>query len=157
MINEPSYIKCRMNALSEALTTAARFYYSGGGGVSDVTYDELMQDLLQLEEEHPQLVEPDSPTKRLGSQVIDPTPTPPLKGNTYVIAGTMNGCLLNDLRDEIRHLGGSVVTNVTTKITALIIGNNPKEAYTEALSKGVKVIHLNEYNLTTTALLGILK
>ncbi len=34
--------------------------------VSDAQYDELMRELRAIEEEHPELVTPDSPTQRVG-------------------------------------------------------------------------------------------
>lgn len=39
--------------------------------VPDAEYDRLMQELLKLEEQFPQLVTPDSPTQRVGGEVLD--------------------------------------------------------------------------------------
>ncbi|GAB6138124.1 NAD-dependent DNA ligase LigA [Halanaerobaculum tunisiense] len=39
--------------------------------ISDQEYDQLMQDLKELEAEHPELVTPDSPTQRVGGKPID--------------------------------------------------------------------------------------
>ncbi len=39
--------------------------------ISDVEYDKLMNQLRQLEEAHPQLVTPDSPTQRVGAEPLD--------------------------------------------------------------------------------------
>ena len=39
--------------------------------ISDAEYDQLMNQLRQLEEEHPQLVTPDSPTQRVGAEPLD--------------------------------------------------------------------------------------
>ena len=39
--------------------------------ISDVEYDQLMNQLRRLEEEHPQLVTPDSPTQRVGAEPLD--------------------------------------------------------------------------------------
>lgn len=65
MVNEPSYIKRKMNNLSLRLNTAAAWYdRSGVSGLSDAEYDALMLELKTLEKEHPHLVEPDSPTQR---------------------------------------------------------------------------------------------
>lgn len=39
--------------------------------VSDAEYDQLLRELSKLEQEHPQLVTPDSPTQRVGGAVLD--------------------------------------------------------------------------------------
>lgn len=39
--------------------------------ISDVEFDRLMQELLRLEEEHPELVTPDSPTQRIGAAPLE--------------------------------------------------------------------------------------
>ncbi|TDX48917.1 NAD-dependent DNA ligase LigA [Orenia marismortui] len=39
--------------------------------ISDREYDKLMQELIQLEEEHPELITQDSPTQRVGGEAID--------------------------------------------------------------------------------------
>jgi DNA ligase (NAD+) len=39
--------------------------------VPDAEYDRLMQELIALEEEHPDLVTPDSPTQRVGAEPVD--------------------------------------------------------------------------------------
>ncbi|NMA38027.1 MAG: NAD-dependent DNA ligase LigA [Papillibacter sp.] len=49
-----------------------RYYVLDEPSIDDFTYDELMKRLIKLEEEHPELKTPDSPTQRVGGQ--------PLKG-----------------------------------------------------------------------------
>lgn len=39
--------------------------------ISDAEYDRLMQELKELEEKYPELVTPDSPTQRVGGEVLD--------------------------------------------------------------------------------------
>lgn len=39
--------------------------------ISDMEYDQLMQQLRQLEADHPELVTPDSPTQRVGAEPLD--------------------------------------------------------------------------------------
>lgn len=39
--------------------------------VSDAEYDRLMRELITLEEQHPELFDPNSPTQRVGGQVLD--------------------------------------------------------------------------------------
>jgi DNA ligase (NAD+) len=54
-----------------------RYYILDDPAISDAEYDRLFQDLLRLEEEHPELATPDSPTQRVGagaSSVFPPYP-----------------------------------------------------------------------------------
>ena len=44
-----------------------RYYIFDDPAISDARYDELFGELLRLEEEHPELVTPDSPTQRVGA------------------------------------------------------------------------------------------
>src|SRR3954453_4338210 len=39
--------------------------------VPDAEYDQLLKELLQLEEDFPEFISPDSPTQRVGGQVLD--------------------------------------------------------------------------------------
>ena len=47
-----------------------RYYVLDSPEISDAEYDELMQELKQLETEHPELVTPDSPTQRIGAPPV---------------------------------------------------------------------------------------
>jgi len=60
---------------------AYRYYTLDDPIISDAEYDQLMQELRRLEEAHPELITPDSPTQRVGApprpefrKVIHPTP-----------------------------------------------------------------------------------
>ena len=48
-----------------------RYYVLDDPEVSDVEYDELMRELRELEERHPELRTPDSPTQRVGAAPLD--------------------------------------------------------------------------------------
>ncbi|MEE9294671.1 MAG: NAD-dependent DNA ligase LigA [Phycisphaerae bacterium] len=48
-----------------------RYYVLGQPTVSDRQYDELLKELQDLEEAHPHLVTPDSPTQRVGGEPLD--------------------------------------------------------------------------------------
>lgn len=45
---------------------AYQYYVQDNPRLSDAEYDELMQQLQRIEEEHPELLSPDSPTQRVG-------------------------------------------------------------------------------------------
>jgi DNA ligase (NAD+) len=48
-----------------------RYYVLDSPEISDAEYDELMQELKQLETEHPELVTADSPTQRVGAPPVE--------------------------------------------------------------------------------------
>lgn len=48
-----------------------QYYVLDKPSVSDAVYDGLMRELKKLEEQHPELVTPDSPTQRVGGQPLD--------------------------------------------------------------------------------------
>src|SRR3954468_18937951 len=50
-----------------------RYYGQDAPEISDAEYDDLMRELRALEDEHPELVTPDSPTQRPGAAQV-PTP-----------------------------------------------------------------------------------
>lgn len=48
-----------------------RYYVLDDPEISDAEFDELIQRLIDLEEKHPGLVTPDSPTQRVGGEPLD--------------------------------------------------------------------------------------
>lgn len=68
------------------------YYVAGRPEISDLDYDRLMQRLKQLEERHPELITPDSPTQRVGDAPVEYLPqvehrVPMLSiDNTYNVA-----------------------------------------------------------------------
>ncbi|MDP1823022.1 MAG: NAD-dependent DNA ligase LigA [Archangium sp.] len=62
----------RLKQLRTELAHHNRQYYTlDAPEVSDATYDGLMNELLKLEAEHPELVTPDSPSQRVGGAVLE--------------------------------------------------------------------------------------
>ena len=51
------------------------YYVEDSPEISDAAYDELFHELRELEEEHPDLVTPDSPTQRVAGEPLDELPT----------------------------------------------------------------------------------
>jgi DNA ligase (NAD+) len=48
-----------------------RYYVLDSPEISDAQYDELMRELMALEEQHPELLTPDSPTQRVGAPPLE--------------------------------------------------------------------------------------
>jgi DNA ligase (NAD+) len=63
-------LEARVAELREKLNEANyRYYVLDDPTISDAEYDELMRELRSLEEQHPDLITPDSPTQRVGASV----------------------------------------------------------------------------------------
>lgn len=62
----------RMNEIIEILNKASYEYYTlDNPSITDQEYDRYMQELIKIETEHPELKRNDSPTVRVGGEVID--------------------------------------------------------------------------------------
>ena len=65
-------MKTRINELVELLNRYADEYYRlDSPSVSDVDYDRLYRELVDLETAHPELILPHSPTHRVGGKILD--------------------------------------------------------------------------------------
>jgi DNA ligase (NAD+) len=65
-------IKERIESLKKTLNQYNYEYYvNDAPSVSDATYDQLMKELIQLEETHPEFLTDDSPSQRVGGDVSD--------------------------------------------------------------------------------------
>ena len=63
------HVADRMEAVRGELNRHNYLYYVlDQPEISDAQYDALMRELRQLEEQHPELVAPDSPTQRIGAE-----------------------------------------------------------------------------------------
>lgn len=65
-------IENRMNEIIDIINKASYEYYTlDNPSITDQEYDRYMQELIKIEEEHPELKRSDSPTVRVGGEVID--------------------------------------------------------------------------------------
>lgn len=70
--NEKPKAAARVKELRELLARANRAYYVDASPLmSDPAFDRLLAELAELEKAHPELDDPDSPTKRVGGEPID--------------------------------------------------------------------------------------
>ncbi len=67
----PEHIKQRAQELTAQIRHANYLYYAvDSPEISDAAYDRLMEELKQLEIAHPELVTPESPTQRVGLEMV---------------------------------------------------------------------------------------
>jgi len=65
----PKDVEKKIEALREKIRHHEHLYYVlDNPEISDAEFDTLMQQLKDLESEHPSLVTPDSPTQRVGGK-----------------------------------------------------------------------------------------
>ena len=74
----PQEVMARLQELREQLNYHNyRYYVLDDPVVSDAEFDRLLQELMQLEEQYPQLVTPDSPSQRVGAAPLSKFETVP--------------------------------------------------------------------------------
>ena len=95
-------IKERIKELTKILNEANYNYYVlDNPTITDAEYDKYLRELITLEEKHPEYVEVDSPTKRVGGEVLD-------KFNkvSHVIPMLSLGNVFNE--DEVREFDAKI-------------------------------------------------
>jgi DNA ligase (NAD+) len=78
-----------------------RYYALDDPEISDAEFDQLMNELIKLENEHPALITPDSPTQRVGGQPREGVVKAPHSSPMLSLDNTYN---LDDLRDWDRRV-----------------------------------------------------
>ena len=98
----------RAEALRAQINHANTLYYvTDAPELSDAAYDALMRELRELEETYPELVTPESPTQRVGAELV--TTFQPLKHRAPMLS-LDNAFSMDDLRgweDKIRRALGA--------------------------------------------------
>ena len=62
----------RILELREILKRLSKEYYElDAPSVSDQEYDRYMQELMELESQYPEMADPDSPTQKVGGEVLE--------------------------------------------------------------------------------------
>ena len=87
------------------------YYVLDNPSVSDAEYDRLMQELILIEKEHPELVSPLSPTQRVGGKVQDEFKKVTHQRMMLSLANAFNEDDLRDFDRKVREvIGGDKVT-----------------------------------------------
>ncbi len=81
-----------------------RYYIMNDPVVSDFEYDQLFKQLEAIEEAHPELVTPDSPTQRVSADLTSDFPSVEHLTPMLSLANSYNADDLNDFDDQIKRL-----------------------------------------------------
>src|SRR5579863_3552094 len=83
------------------------YYVQDNPEISDGDFDKLMQQLKQLEAEHPELITPDSPTQRVGGKPREGFVKVPHTSQMLSLDNALNEGELRDFDRRVRDLLGS--------------------------------------------------
>ena len=113
-----------------------RYYVLDQPTISDYEFDQLLRELQKLEQEHPELVTPDSPTQRVGGEPAKAFPTHVFARSMLSLENAYSEEELRDWHRRVSQLAGSDTVDYVTELkidglsVALIYENG-------VLSKGV--------------------
>src|SRR6516165_5738907 len=79
-----------------------RYYVDAVSEISDKEYDHLLKELQKLEDEHPDLAAPDSPTRRVGGKPIEGFTTVTHRVPMLSIDNTYNAGELREFDKRVR-------------------------------------------------------
>ncbi|MEC1738380.1 NAD-dependent DNA ligase LigA [Bacillus mojavensis] len=106
------------------------YYTLDEPSVPDAEYDRLMQELIAIEEEHPDLKTPDSPTQRVGGAVLDAFQKVTHGTPMLSLGNAFNADDLRDFDRRVRQaVGDDVAYNVELKIDGLAVSLRYEDGY----------------------------
>lgn len=112
----------RYEELIKILNKAGEEYYtSDNPTMSDNEYDSLMDELLKLEEAHPEIIRPDSPSQHIGGEAVEKFEKVRHTVPLFSIADVFNEEELVDWDKKIRKMVGEVEYVCELKIDGLSI------------------------------------
>lgn len=133
-------VKNRMAQLRREIEHHNDLYYrQANPEISDREYDRLLRELEELEAQHPELAEPDSPTQRVGGAPLDQFVTRPHSVPMLSLANTYSPAELEQfLRRVQERAGGDDLTfTVEPKIDGVSISIRYEDGLlTQALTRG---------------------
>ncbi|MGR0121222.1 NAD-dependent DNA ligase LigA [Bacillus halotolerans] len=123
--------KQRAEELRRTINKYSYEYYTlDEPSVPDAEYDRLMQELITIEEEHPELRTPDSPTQRVGGAVLDAFQKVTHGTPMLSLGNAFNADDLRDFDRRVRQaVGDDVAYNVELKIDGLAVSLRYEDGY----------------------------
>src|SRR6266550_529337 len=83
-----------------------RYYVLADPTISDYDFDQLMRELQKLEQEHPELITPDSPTQRVGGEPAKEFPSHTFSSPMLSLENAYSEEELRDWDQRARQLAG---------------------------------------------------
>lgn len=75
-MTKPNIVEAKLVKLRDAIRHHEyKYYVENNPEISDYEFDQLMAELMKLEEEHPELITPDSPSQRVGELPVEGFPS----------------------------------------------------------------------------------
>ena len=68
-----------------------------------------------------------------------------LRGNTFVLTGTLNSMSRDEAREKLEALGAKVAGSVSTKTSYVVVGEDAGSKLTKAKELGIKILSENEF------------
>ena len=93
-----------------------RYYVLDAPLISDQEYDGMFQELLELEQEHPELASPDSPTQRVGAEPLEKFEKVEHRAAMLSLANAVNEQELQDFHKRISKLLGTEDIDFVTEL-----------------------------------------
>ncbi|MBY8914140.1 NAD-dependent DNA ligase LigA [Bacillus sp. YC2] len=123
--------KHRAEGLRRTIDQYSYEYYTlDEPSVPDSEYDRLMQELIAIEEEHPDLRTPDSPTQRVGGAVLESFRKVQHGTPMLSLGNAFNDDDLRDFDRRVRQaVGDDVAYNVELKIDGLAVSLRYEDGY----------------------------
>lgn len=78
------------------------YYVLAKPTISDFEFDKLLEELIQLEKEHPEFLKPDSPSQRVGGQITKEFKTVKHKSPMLSLGNTYSEADLTDFDDRVK-------------------------------------------------------
>ncbi len=102
-----------------------RYYLLDSPEISDAQYDELFDELLKLENDHPEIKTPDSPTQRVGAPPLDKFPSKKHSLPMLSLNKAMSRDEFIDFERRVRELiageGGEIIYTIEPKYDGLAV------------------------------------
>jgi DNA ligase (NAD+) len=93
-----------------------RYYVLDEPTISDYEFDQLMRELKKLEEEHPELITPDSPTQRVGGEPAKEFPTHTFSMPMLSLENAYSEEELRDWERRVTQLAGTESVDYVTEL-----------------------------------------
>lgn len=68
-----------------------------------------------------------------------------LKGQTFVITGTLKNMSRDEAKEKIKFLGGKITESVSAKTSYLVVGSEPGSKYEKAQKLGIKILNEEDF------------